>query len=403
MRKGNVYLIKIAQMTMVFAVLIISGCSSKDSELDNPGDEIIDTPVKELQTIGLNFNEQLNYIDLGQINATNTTWVRGFWDFFQFYNAPSTLNTDEKVTKYLTLKPNGYKTILNIKWLFKGKSFPVQGSQEMDNYMAFLDTMLDKAWSNTDIIVVGNEPFIETDAADYGDSMYNFYVSALNRVKAYADNHTEKPIYFGSFDNMYQEGRRTLPVLNGLLDYCKSTPWIAGVDMHIHHSENSEMISALDFVNAKIRGDQKILITEYSLMKWWRSNLQNNIPNTFASQYGYSSTMKNYQYIDIALKAPVSREQWIEFLSKSNWFESRKNYLLDTYTGIFKKYDKFYVATYAFRQSYPFDQNFTSNTDPWVLNGIYANRTLTTDAFGKFQFNYSFIDDFRIVQDFVSK
>tara|TARA_R110002050_G_scaffold188756_9_gene323416 strand:+ start:2638 stop:3888 length:1251 start_codon:yes stop_codon:yes gene_type:complete len=409
---NEVFKNKLLYVLMIFLVssnLIIS-CSPSSSENpknpnggENRGDNIPPSEVK-VQTIGLNFNEQLQYVNLPQISATNTKYVRGFLDFFQFYYDKSLLSSDERITKFLSLKPSGYNTILSLKFLFKGKSFPLPNSQELNNYLEYLEMILDKIWTGADIIIVGNEPFIETDSADYGDNMYNFYVKATERVKAYSDTHTEKPIFFGAFDNMYQTNRQTLPVLNGLLDYCKNTPWILGVDMHIHHKEYAEMVRALDFVNAKIRSDQKIIVSEYSLMKWWRDNLSGIIPADFAAQYNYSTTWRNYQYIDAALKSPKPRAEWVDFLSKSDWFESRRHYLLETYKDIFTKYDKFFVATYAFRQSYPFNTDFKSNTDPWILNGLYANRSVETEPnTGQFQFNYTFIDDFKIVQDISNK
>mgnify|MGYP003664366840 CR=1 FL=1 len=389
----------------LFTLLSVASCSSSNNEdpivpETEEGNEEEGSSIIDVQTIGLNFNEQLQFVDLQQISATNTDWVRGFVEFFQFYENRSLLNSDERITKFLSLKPSGYKTVLSLKFPFKGKDYPVSNSQELNDYLNYLDVILDRLWVGIDVIIVGNEPFIETDEEDFGDDMYNFYVKASERVKAYSDAHTEKPIFFGAFDNMYQDRRRNLPVLNGLLDYSKNTPWIAGVDMHIHHNNYNEMISALDFVNARLRANQKIIISEYSLMKHWRDNLNGLIPSEFASQYSYPSSWRNYQYIDAALKSPKARTEWVDFLSKSDWFESKKHYLLETYQDVFTTYDKFFLATYAFRQAYPFNTDFNSNTDPWVLNGIYVNRSVEPDSnTGQFQFNYTFIDDFRIVQD----
>lgn len=389
-------------VVLCFVLLSIFACSNDDDSTTNTGnDNSNDIPQydESSQYVGLNFNEQLQFIDFPQIDATETTWVRGFVDFFQFYEAPSSLATDGRILNFKRLHPNGYQSILSLKFLFRGKNYPAVGSDEMNDYMEFLDTLLDEVWDSTTIIIVGNEPFIETDNEDYGPEMYNFYITACERVKAYADAHTAKPIYFGSFDNMYQENRRTLPVLLDLLEYAKNTSWISGVDMHIHHSEMSEMESAMDFVNARIREDQKIMVSEYSLMKHWRANLHTILAESFTAEYGYPENMQVYQYIDQALKNPTTIEQWTAFLSSSPWFENRKHYLMESYEDVFSSYDKFFIATYAFRQSYPMNVDFTGTTDPWVLNGIYANRSVEPDNFGNFQFNYAFIDDFKLIQE----
>jgi hypothetical protein len=61
---------------------------------------------------------------------------------------------------------------------------------------------------------------------------------------------------------------------------------------------------------------------------------------------------------------------------------------------------RFWIATYAIRQSYPLGQDFTPTTDPWVLNGLFANRSVVPDpATGWNQSNYSFIDDFISIQN----
>src|SRR5690606_23023068 len=121
---------------------------------DNTTDTTI---IDNSKNLGINFNEQLEYIDNDQIIALRTKWVRGFLDFFNYYETPSLIDTDPKIIKYLGLKTYGFKTVLNIKWLFINQDYPTVGSQEMDDHMNILRNILDKVWNKTDIIVVGNE------------------------------------------------------------------------------------------------------------------------------------------------------------------------------------------------------------------------------------------------------
>lgn len=394
--------------------LLIFSCSSDKQETDItddvvqtddgpseiPDEESTHAEFLDSQNLGVNFNEQLDYIDNDQLLALKTEWVRGFLDFFRYYDNPTLINNDEKINKYLSLHTFGFKTVINIKWLFRGKDYPAADSSEMDSQMNILTKILDKIWDKTDVIVVGNEPFIETDNEDYGQPMVDYYTKAANVVKEYGQVHGTRPIFFGSFDNLYQTGRQNLGVVNDLLDFSKTTSWIAGVDVHIHHSSSQQMTDALDFVNSRIRDDQKIMVSEFSLMKHFRSNLTGTIPSEFANEYGFSETWMNYQYIDYALKNEVERSQWVDFLSQSPWFENRKNYLSNSFYDVFSSYHKFFLATYAFRQSYPPTATFTANTDPWVLNGLYANRTVETDPdTGRFQFNYAWAEDFISIQN----
>ncbi len=392
---------------LLVLVFLLCSCSDSDNgslaptDGEDTGDEASeDISYLETQNLGVNFNEQLEYVDNDALLALNTEWVRGFLDFFRYYQNPSLINTDEKINRYLGLQTYGFKTVLNIKWLFRDSDYPTVGSSEMTSQMIILEKILDKVWHKTDVIVVGNEPFIETDAEDYGQAMYDYYVEASNVVKAYGEKHGERPIFFGAFDNMYQSRRQNLEVLNDLLDFSSSTPWIAGVDLHIHHSSTQEMIAAIDYVNGRIRDDQKMIISEFSLMKHFRSNLTGAIPGEFANEYGFSDSWMNYEYIDYALKNNVELSQWVDFLSQSSWFENRKYYLRNSFYDVFSSYDKFFLATYAFRQSYPETADFTATTDPWILNGLYANRSVEPDpANGRFQFNYAWAEDFISIQN----
>jgi hypothetical protein len=354
-------------------------------------------PEEPAQAVGVNFNGQFDFIDDDNLERTETSWVRGFIDFFQFYEDPDKLKNDQRLLKYLDLKSKGYKTILNIKWNFHNRSFPEPGSQEMKDYKAFLKLLLNEVWNKTDIIVVGNEPFIESPPAERNTSLVPFYTEMAKEVNRYREDKNHVPIYIGSFDNMYLEGKRTEGVQE-LLAFAKNESWLAGISLHIHHSAIEQVNTAMDYVHNKIREDQKILITEFSLMKHWRAKMEENIPEAFAEKYGRDRSEMNYQYIDFTLKNPVSREEWVDFLSNSYWFENRTKYLWNVYQR-FKSYEKFHVATYAIRQSYPFNKDFTRNTDPWVLNGLYANRTVQPDPeTGLDQFNYALIDEFIAIQ-----
>ena len=123
-----------------------------------------------------------------------------------------------------------------------------------------------------------------------------------------------------------------------------------------------------------------------------------NIPENFAENYERDVNEKNFQYIDYALKNQVSHQEWVDFLSESYWFENRTRYLWNSYQRM-RSYDKFHIGTYALRQSFPFNRDFTNATDPWILNGLFANRTVTLNNEGLEQFNYAWIDDFKAIQN----
>lgn len=405
----------------LFILVTVAGCSDSVTKSGNVSESIltdkIDNALSEkaqmsgesaVPQIGVNYNGQFDMVDFNDLERTKTQWVRGFIDIFQFYPDNKELIHHPRIEKYLALKENGYQTILNVKWDFNKKSFPEPDSREMKEYKKFLKKLLDRVWKSTDIIVAGNEPFIESKKSERGPELVAFYKEIAGEINDYKTGKgigdgegkgiRDVPIYIGAFNNLYLPGWQTQAV-EDLLEFTNETPWIAGIDLHIHHGGFLQLSQALDFVENKIRADQKILITEYSLVKHFRSRLKETIPGNFASEYGWSPDTKNFQYIDFALKNQVPRQEWVDFLSSSYWFENRKRYLRNSYQ-LFKTYDKFYIATYAMRQSFPFNRDFTGNTMPWILNGLYANRTVQADPeIGENQFNYGWIDDFLRIQE----
>lgn len=374
---------------------------------------VMDSLTNNKQELGVNYNGQFSYINYNDLQRTKTKWVRGFIDVLQLYQNPDSLATNPDIVNYLKLKAHGYKTILNLKWNFSNSNFPNPYSTEMSNYEAFLKKILDLVWNKTDVLVIGNEPFIETKSSENGYPLVQFYETIATYIHNYetgqlnqkgCTNDTSStnkkkimPLFVGAFNNLYEPSWQTSAVQQ-LLSFAKSEPWIAGIDLHIHHNSFNQLGQALNYVNNKIRTNQKIIITEFSLVKYFKSYMTQTIPASFASKYGLSSQMENYQYINQTLQQPVSRKEWVDFLSSSSWFENEKSYVLNAYK-LFITYKKFAIATYGIRQSYPYNANFTANTMPWILNSIYANRTVVQDSLGQNQFNYAWINDFLDVQN----
>ena len=173
----------------------------------------------------------------------------------------------------------------------------------------------------TDVIIVGNEPFIESAPSDWNEPLNSFYSAACERTNSYlTNNKIAKPIFLGAFESLFLPDRQNHAGYTNLLAFAKSTPYIAGVDLHIHHGINEEMVAALNFAKGRIREDQKILVTEFSLMHHWRNNNNTNITPAFIAAANVSPTdkifpppvnlTKNYQYIDYALKNPRPVEEW---------------------------------------------------------------------------------------------
>jgi hypothetical protein len=403
-------LIVFAILTLSIALVLISFLSCKKSSENNPGNGGDETPAggailvtDTSRYIGVNYNESLNEIRSGELSRSKTKWVRGFIDVFYHYDNDN-LSTSPRITEYLKLKDQGCKTCLNLKYNFQTRPYPALNSADWNKYIIYIDQVLDRVIQKTDVIVVGNEPFIESPANTWDEPLNSFYQALATRVNNYLIAHgIKRPVLLGSFDNMYQNNRQSNAGIIKLLAWCKATSWIAGIDLHIHHNNNPEITSAMDFVKDRIRADQKIIITEYSLMKWWRENLTTDITSEFIAAANANSNdnifpppagiIKCWQYIDYALKNPRKKEEWNAFNKYTPWLEVRKGYLCNSFK-IFKSYPAFWFATYAVRQSYPLNADFTSTTDPWVLNALFTARSVELLPNGEAESRYFYFDQF---------
>lgn len=341
--------------------------------------------------IGVNFNGMLNRIDQTDLARTETTWIRGFVDYYQFRSGAKNVATDPGLAKLAQAHQAGYKTIINIKFNFTAKNFPTTSAQ-IDTELNYLDTLLAAIYPDSDIVVIGNEPFIESIPSQRGAPLLNFYTAAAERVKAYKDAQSRKiPLYIGAFNRLWETGRQS--EATALLQYAEATTWLAGVDLHIHHSANSEIDAVFAFVNPRIRGNQQILVTEYSLMHHWKAHLNDPIPVQLVNQYGRPAQWKVWQYIDYAQNNPVTRPEWVAFLQNSYWFENRKDYITNSYAN-FAANAKFNIGTYAMYQGY--FPGFDASSDPWILNPLFVNQTVVLNpSTGLNQINYSYFDAFK--------
>jgi len=400
---GKKILVSLVSILTITTFTLFS-CSSKP----NP------TPTPK-NYLGVNFNEKLESIDYNNLARTKTNWVRGFLEFFTYYNDETLLETDGRISKYLTLKDHNYKTIINIKWNFSQKNFPDINSPEMNDYLKFLkEKIYSRIWDKTTILVIGNEPFIEYDKNDptkkaaIEQQLVGFYSKVADETIKYRQTQTKKiPIYVGAFNNLYIKDWQTIGTTN-LLNYVKNNSEIAGIDLHIHHSNIDEVSEVLNYITPKINPSQRIIVTEFSLKKHFQSTLGERISNDFLTKYNkpeYAKFKINLDYLnyifqhgtDQEVGHPISKAEWYDYLKMSNWFESKKMYLKDMFT-ILKTCPNFYLATYAFQQGFAANKVIDTKTEPWFFNGLYANMSIVKNTSGAPEFNYAWIDSFWKIQ-----
>ncbi len=405
-------------LTISISILTLFGCGSNSP---NPTETSSPTPTETTDAnqnyLGVNFNEKLDAINYDNLARTKTTWVRGFLPFFKYYNKPQSIENDERIKQYLTLKEHNYQTILNIKWDFSEKSFPKLDSEEMNNYLTFLkEKLYAKIWDKTDILVIGNEPFIEYDKSDpskkaeFEAELVKFYSKVADETVKYRQNQSKKiPIYVGAFNNLYNTKWQTTATAD-LLKYVKENSEIAGIDLHIHHSNLDEVTKVLDYITPQITTSQKIIVTEFSLKNHFKAQLNQPISSDFLNKYqslnpAYKNFKTNLDYLNYIFEHgtvnqptphTVSKEEWYDYLKMSPWFENNKFYLENMFAAL-KKCPNFYLATYAFQQGFAANTVISAKTDPWFFNGLYANFAIQSNT-GAPEFNYAWIDSFLKIQ-----
>lgn len=346
------------------------------------------------QDMGVNFNGVFTQIDPGDLLRTKTKWIRGFIDYFDFEAGVQKLPDNPGLAKLHAAHIAGYKTIINVKFNFEKRNLPTT-SAEIQTELNYLDTLLSAIYQDCDILVAGNEPFIESKIDQRDSRLSSFYIAVAQKVNEFIESQTKKvPLYVGSFDNIWKPAWQTTAA-NTLLQFANGSPWIAGIDLHIHHTQMSDIDNAFAYVNPRIRDDQKILITEFSLKNLWKEHLRDPIPPALTTSYKRPTSWLVYEYLNYTIHHPVSRKEWVTFLSSCSWFESNKNYVSAAWTK-FKAQPKFNLATYGMYQNAP--KTFTATTDPWILNPLFVNTTVVRDPKTKLiQTNYAFFDEFLAV------
>lgn len=340
--------------------------------------------------IGGNFNEHYNDIDYDEMRDANAQWLR-------IFVGPALPTRDAALNAVLSAHDNGFKTVLSIKWSFVQRDFPKPDTADMQRELDRLDVILDRVLGKVDILVIGNEPYIDTLASQQDDDLNVFYETMAAHAIASRDRlcagTCKTRLYMGALNRLDLAANRT-PSVERWMQYVKATPQIDGVDIHPHVPNLETTQPFLDYILPRMRDDQRFIATEFSLVHWWRENSTKAISVSYADKYGLPRTTQNWEVIRSAVDNPFTKAKWDDFLRMSPWFENRKRYL-NNQMKMFRDTNRLAVATYAFKQSPEMGEDYGPDKPTWILNGVYAPITVQRRANGKSDFNYAWIDDFR--------
>jgi hypothetical protein len=106
-------------------------------------------------------------------------------------------------------------------------------TQEVDQLNRVLPVLLGRV----DILVIGNEPFVETLSTQSGQPLIAFYQTMANEVIAYWNSHPDAAratqLYMGAFTRLDLPQNRTASV-QWMLGYIAAHQEFSGPDLHMH-------------------------------------------------------------------------------------------------------------------------------------------------------------------------
>lgn len=349
--------------------------------------------------LGANYNEHYEDVDYRDLERARAKWVRIFLPMRQLDRQPAAEHG--AVKQILDAKARGYKTILTLKYNYNGIPFPEAGGEEYQRQIARTASLLPMVMGKVDILMIGNEPFIESRRQDWNNNFNAFYEGIAARVIAYRNQHCSSAcptrLYMGALNQLWKDTWRT-PVTDRWMAFVKETPELDGVSIHPHLSQIEQSQAFLDYILPRMRPNQTFIVTEFSLVWWWKEQMGKPVSPAFTSRYGLPKNVRNWQIVKAALEEPFPKEQWDDFLRMSPWFETRKHFLRNQ-MALFNKTGRLTVATYGFKQGSSMFADWGPDKTPWLINSVFATAVIRKNADGSAQPNYAWIDDFRALQE----
>jgi len=348
--------------------------------------------------LGANYNQNLDSVDYRELTAARAGWIRGF--FTMPWADEGDPSNHFAVRTILDAANRGYGTVLSLKFPLADREMPAPGSAAMATELARLDKILPLVMDRVDILVIGNEPFIESRPVDRDGALNAFYEAVAEHVIAYRESHCgdgcSTRLYMGALNRLDLPDRRT-PAAERWMTFTRHTPELEGVDIHPHVPSQEAIQPFLDYILSRMRPDQKFLVTEFSLVWHWKAHLEDVISPDFAQRYGFAPDTLVWEVIRAAIEQPFPQQQWDDFLASSPWFESQKHFLRDQVER-FRDTGRLAFASYGFRQDALMVQNFGPEKTPWLLNSVFAPYTVQPADNGLAGQGYTWIDDFSALQ-----
>ncbi|MHB9755811.1 hypothetical protein ACYBSK_15680 [Streptomyces sp. BYX5S] len=325
--------------------------------------------------LGVNFNEDPSELTSSQLTALTATWVRGFVPVTPAEVGSGDVTRQRAIAALLDAGEQGRSTILSLK-------FPEPGTDAMKRQLTRVERVLDAVLGKVDILTIGNEPFLETREKAKLNVFYEALARHVVEYRAARGGAGAKTrLYMGALNNLDSQEGRT-PATERWLRFVHRTPEIDGVDIHPHVPSLKAADRFVDYVLPHLRADQKFLVTEFSLVQLWKQHMGDKVAAAFAGRYDdVDPAWQVWQVVQDAIRHPFPQEKWDAFVAAAPWLHDNRTYLTDQ-VARFRETGRLAVATYAGVQIESMATDWGPTKVPWILNPVYANRTVARHADG---------------------
>jgi len=347
--------------------------------------------------LGASYNDQFNEVDYRDLEKSGAKWVRMILPLPQLDRG---VGTNGVLNKVLELSEKGYSTVLSLKFGYVGTIPPQVGSDAYLKDVARLESVLALVTGKVDVLVIGNDPFLEVPEKSRDENFSAYYEAVARHVIAYRAKNCaatcKTHLYMGALIRLEMPAERG-KTAERWMSFVKATPEIDGVAIQTHIAEVEESKAYLKYILPRMRPEQKFVVTDFSLVRTWEQNMQGEIPKAFADKYGAARTAQNWQIVKASLETPFSKAQWDEFLSQSPWLERRKHFVAEQ-MQVFRETGRLAVATITFNQGLAPADKLSPGAAAWQLNSVVSRRSVKRNPDGSNGFNYAWIDDFKAAQ-----
>ena len=360
--------------------------------------------------LGLNYNGQLSWISHSEIRQMGASWVRGF---INMHSLPSPPAEDPNLAALLGAADAGLGTVLSLKWDYTCRDFPGAGTRELRAELCALERVLRVVGERVDVLVLGNEPFVEARPEQRGDPLNCFYEAVAEAAIAFffpssssssssCDPANPKPkprprLYTGALNRLDLPARRT-PAVERMLAFTAARPDLDGVDLHPHTREPGAHATMVRWALARLRPDQSFLATEFSMVWCWKAHMRDVVAPIPASTLTSSASNETphpdldltlnlhpgarvHEVLDAMIASPTTPQQWRAFLSAQPWYATHQHFLRDT-VRLYRSTGRLAVATYPYSPMRDRAQPLGPDGVPWLLNGVYAPSTVRREPGG---------------------